>query len=87
MLSRDRLSTILKRWQKEKIMPKKQCPKCNQIAEKVNRVFSVISIWDENEDDYRYDDEELYNAEIVDKCLECGTELQEVPDVHLQGLS
>jgi len=61
-------------------MPKKQCPNCKQIAEKVNRVFSVISNWDEIEDDYMYDSEDLYNAELIDKCLECGTELEEMPN-------
>jgi hypothetical protein len=42
-------------------------------------VFSVVSVWDENEDDYRYDSEDLYNAELIDKCLECGADLEEAP--------
>ena len=58
-------------------MPMKWCPKCKKIQEKVNRVFSVISNWDEIEDDYRYDSEDLYNSELIDKCLECEAELEE----------
>jgi hypothetical protein len=64
-------------------MPMKWCPGCKKIAERVNRVFSVVSSWDENEDDYRYDSESLYNAELIDKCLECGTELEEL--FHAKG--
>ena len=60
-------------------MPMKWCPKCKELKEKVNRVFSVISNWDEIEDDYRYDPEDLYNAELIDKCLECDAELEEMP--------
>lgn len=62
-------------------MPMKWCPKCKKIAEKVNRVFSVVSKWDEIEEDYMYDSEDLYNAELFDKCLECDTELEELPYV------
>jgi hypothetical protein len=64
----------------EVTMPKKRCPKCEEIKEQVNRVFSVISNWDKIEDDYRYDSEDLYNAELIDKCLECDIELEELPD-------
>jgi hypothetical protein len=60
-------------------MPMKWCPKCKKLQEKVSRVFSVVSKWDEDEDDYRYDSEDLYNAELIDKCLECGSELEELP--------
>jgi len=60
-------------------MPIKWCPKCKELKEKVNRVFSVISNWDEIEDDYMYDPEDLYNAELIDKCLECDAELEEMP--------
>jgi len=42
-------------------------------------VFSVVSVWNDDENDYRYDSEDLYNAELVDKCLECETELEESP--------
>jgi len=58
-------------------MPMKWCPKCKKIQEKVNRVFSVVANWDEGEDDYRYDSEDLYNSELIDKCLECEAELEE----------
>ena len=57
----------------------KWCPKCKELKEKVNRVFSVISNWDEIEDDYMYDPEDLYNSELIDKCLECDAELEEMP--------
>jgi hypothetical protein len=60
-------------------MPMKWCLKCKKLQEKVNRVFSVVSVWDEDEGDYRYDSEDLYNAELIDKCLECGSELEELP--------
>ena len=61
-------------------MPMKWCPKCKELKERVNRVFSVISNWDEIEDDYRYDSEDLYNSELIDKCLECETVLEELPN-------
>ena len=64
-------------------MPMKWCPKCKKIQEKVNRVFSVVANWDEDEDDYRYDSEDLYNSELIDKCLECEAELKELP--HVKG--
>ena len=60
-------------------MPIKWCPKCKELKEKVNRVFSVISNWDEIEDDYMYEPEDLYNSELIDKCLECDAELEEMP--------
>ncbi len=61
-------------------MPMKWCTKCKELKDKVNRVFSVVSTWDENEGDYRYDSEELYNSELTDKCLDCGSDLEELPD-------
>lgn len=59
-------------------MPIKWCPKCKELKEKVNRVFSAVANWDEDEDDYRYDSEELYNSELIDKCLDCGSDLEEL---------
>lgn len=64
-------------------MPMKWCPKCKRLQERVNRVFSVESVWDDNENDYMYDSEDLYNAELIDKCLKCGTDLEELP--HAKG--
>lgn len=64
-------------------MPMKWCPKCKKIVEKVNRILSVVANWDKDEDDYRYDQEDLYNSELIDKCLECDTELEEMP--HAKG--
>jgi hypothetical protein len=45
----------------------------------VNRVFSIVATWDDEEDDYRYGCKEEAEAELIDKCLECGTELEEMP--------
>ncbi len=64
-------------------MPMKWCPKCKELKEKVNRVFSVVSMWDEEEDDYRYNSEDLYNSDLTDKCLDCGFDLEELP--HAKG--
>ena len=64
-------------------MPMKWCPICKELKEKVNRVLSVVSLWDENEDDYRYDSEDLYNSDLTDKCLDCGSDLEELP--HAKG--
>ena len=61
-------------------MPMKWCPKCKELKERGSRVFSVASIWNEDEDDYRYDPEDLYNSELIDKCLECETDLEELPN-------
>jgi hypothetical protein len=57
----------------------KWCPKCKALKERVSRVFSIVATWDEYEDDYRYGCEEEAEAELIDKCLECGTELEEMP--------
>jgi hypothetical protein len=57
----------------------KWCPKCKTLREKVNRVFSIVATWDDEEDDYRYGCKEEAEAELIDKCLECGTELEEMP--------
>jgi len=62
-------------------MPKKFCPKCKKIAEKVNRVFSIVATWDEEEDDYRYGHKEEYEAEVIDKCVDCGEELEEIQHI------
>lgn len=59
-------------------MPKKWCPKCQEPKEKVNRVFSIVAMWDEVEDDYRYGVKEEYESELYDKCLECDMELMEI---------
>jgi len=45
----------------------------------VNRVFSIVSTWDEEEEDYRYTAKDEYEAELIDKCLECGSDLEEMP--------
>ena len=60
-------------------MPMKWCPKCKALKEKVNRVFSIVATWDDDEDDYRYTEKEECEAELIDKCLECETELEEMP--------
>jgi len=59
-------------------MSRKWCPKCKKVVDKVNRVFSIVAIWDEEEDDYSYGHKEEYEAELTDKCLECGEELEEM---------
>jgi hypothetical protein len=60
-------------------MPMKWCPKCKELKERVNRVFSIVTTWDEEEDDYRYMEKDEYEAELIDKCLECGRDLEEMP--------
>ncbi len=60
-------------------MPMKWCPKCKTLKEKVNRVFSIVATWDDDEDDYRYGKDDELDSELIDKCLECGTELEEMP--------
>ena len=61
-------------------MPMKWCPKCKELKERVSRIFSVVANWDEIEDDYRYDPEDLHNSELIDKCRECETVLEELPN-------
>ena len=60
-------------------MPMKWCPKCKALKEKTNRIFSIVATWDDDEDDYRYTGKEEYEAELIDKCLDCGEELKEMP--------
>lgn len=64
-------------------MPMKWCPKCKKIPERVDRVFSIVAIWDEAEDDYRPGFKEENEAKLMDKCPECGTEVEELP--HAKG--
>jgi len=59
-------------------MSRKWCPRCKKVVDKINRVFSIVAIWDEEEDDYRYGNKEEYEAEVIDKCLECGEELRTI---------
>jgi phage FluMu protein Com len=61
----------------------KWCPKCKELKEQVNRVFSMVATWDDEEDDYRYDSQAEYEAELIDKCPECGEDLEEMP--HAKG--
>jgi len=42
-------------------------------------VFSIVSTWDEEEEHYRYAAKDEYEAELIDKCLECGSDLEEMP--------
>jgi len=60
-------------------MPMKWCPKCKELKKQVNRVFSIVSTWDEEEEHYRYAAKDEYEAELIDKCLECGSDLEEMP--------
>ena len=60
-------------------MPMKWCPKCKALKEKTNRIFSIVATWDDDEDDYRYTEKEETEAELIDKCLDCGEELEEMP--------
>ena len=60
-------------------MPMKWCPKCKALKEKTNRVFSIVATWDDGEDDYRHSKEDELSAELIDKCIECGEELEEMP--------
>jgi len=56
-------------------MPKKWCPECEEEKDVVNRIFSVMATWDEEEDDYQSSDN--CNGRLYDECIECGAVLEE----------
>jgi transcription initiation factor IIE alpha subunit len=64
-------------------MPKKWCPKCQEVKGIINRVLEVLAAWDEQKNDYIPLDPKQYSVSY-DTCQECGSELV-IDDSEIAG--